>query len=336
MKNTHIQLSHGAGGRQTQSLIQEIFAKAFENPNIDTMNDGAVLDWESDQIVMTTDSFVVDPVFFPGGDIGKLAVCGTVNDLAVMGAKPLYLSVGFILEEGFQIADLERIVKSMRTVADEAGVSIVTGDTKVVQKGKADGVFINTAGVGKRITKDRIGADQVQTGDAILLTGPIGSHGMAVLSARGDLGLEGELISDVAPLNGLIESLLTASVNIHAMRDATRGGVATVLNEIAEASEVEIVVDESSIPVSEAVESACMILGFEPLYIANEGVLVIILPDSLADEAIEIIRMNQYGKSAVKIGEVREGAKGRVQLRTTIGSHRILDMRSGEQLPRIC
>ena len=330
-----IQLSQGAGGRQSQSLIRDIFAGTFENPHIDTENDGARVPWESDRLVMTTDSYVVDPVFFPGGDIGKLSICGTVNDLAVMGAKPMYISTGFILEEGFPVSDLQKIVQSMQTTADQAGVSIITGDTKVVPKGKADGLFINTAGVGSLITHQEIGADRADEGDVILLTGCIGNHELAVLSARKQFGLEIQWLSDAAPLNGMVESLLKLPVMIHAMRDATRGGVATVLNEIAEASSVELVVDASLIPVSESVESACLILGFEPLYLANEGVLVVVLPEDQAEAALAEMKKHPCGQAAVQIGSVKNG-KSRVLLKTEIGSHRVLDMRSGEQLPRIC
>lgn len=337
MKSERIGLSHGAGGRQSQQLIHEIFADAFQNPHLDVINDGAVLSVESKQFVMTTDSYVVEPVFFPGGDIGKLAVCGTVNDLACMGARPMYMSTGFILEEGFLISDLRRIVDSMKQTSRDAEVYIVTGDTKVVPKGKADGIFINTAGVGQCISPNPVSVTELKAGDSIIITGSVGNHGMAVISARGDFNLKGRLESDVAPLNHLVSSLIRENIELHAIRDATRGGVATVLNEMASASGCDIVIEESQIPVRESVQSACQILGFDPLYVANEGVMVMALPGAQAEQAVEILRTQSYGQESAVIGEVCAAAgTHKVLLRTLIGSHRILDMRSGEQLPRIC
>ncbi|MBN1781172.1 hydrogenase expression/formation protein HypE [bacterium] len=336
MKNDIIQLSHGAGGRQTQRLVSRIFAAAFENPCLDVLNDASVLPWEQDRLVMTTDTYVVTPLFFPGGDIGRLAVCGTVNDLAVMGAMPVYISTGFILEEGFAIADLEKIASSMRQAADEAGAVIVTGDTKVVPKHKGDGVFINTAGIGRLVSEQTISAEQIRPGDAVILTGSVGNHGLAVISARGEFGLKGPLRSDVAPLSGMVQDLLRAGIRIHAMRDATRGGVATVLNELAETAGVSITVNESAVPLSEAVHSACTILGFDPLYVANEGLLVIVLPAGETENALQILRGHKYGSEAVHAGEVHQEANHCVYLKTAIGSRRMLNMRSGEQLPRIC
>jgi hydrogenase expression/formation protein HypE len=333
--DTQIRLSHGAGGRYSQWLI-ELFASIFHNAYLDVQNDGALLPWEKNQLVMTTDSYVVEPLFFPGGDIGRLAICGTVNDLAVMGAQPLFLSVAFILEEGFSIAEMKRVAQSMQRAAEEAGVFIVTGDTKVVPRNKADQIYINTAGVGRLLTDRKIAADQASPGDALILTAPVGNHGMAVLSARGAYQLRGKLESDVAPLNGLVRELMGSGIQPHAMRDATRGGLATVLNEIASASRCEMLIEEERIPISESVQSACAILGFDPLYVANEGVLVIVVPETQAEKAVEQLRKQNYGTSAVQIGSVRDRTKPRVLLKTTIGSHRILDLRSGEQLPRIC
>jgi hydrogenase expression/formation protein HypE len=330
-----IRLSHGAGGRYSQQLIER-FASIFHNTYLDVQNDGVLLPWEKNQLVMTTDSYVVEPLFFPGGDIGRLAVCGTVNDLAVMGTQPLFLSAAFILEEGFHIAEMMRIAESMQRAAEEAGVFIVTGDTKVVPKNKADRIFINTAGVGRLLTDRKIAADQACSGDALILTGSVGNHGMAVLSARGAYQLRGKLESDVAPLNGLVRVLIESGIRPHVMRDATRGGLATVLNEIAVASRCEMHIEEERIPISEPVQSACAILGFDPLYVANEGVLLIVVPATQADEAVGLLRKQTYGTSAVQIGSVHDGAKSRVLLKTAIGSHRLLDLRSGEQLPRIC
>ena len=335
MEESQIRLSHGEGGRYSQRLI-DFFASIFNNSFLDIQNDGVLLPWETNQVVMTTDSFVVEPLFFPGGDIGRLAICGTVNDLAVMGARPLFLSVAFILEEGFPIAEMKHVAESMQRAAEEAGVFIVTGDTKVVPRNKADRIFINTAGVGRLITDRRIAADQACPGDALILTGSVGNHGMAVLSARGAYQLRGQIESDVAPLNEMVKDLIESGIEVHAMRDATRGGLATVLNEIAVASGCEMLIEEERIPVSEPVQSACAILGFDPLYVANEGVIVIVLPEIQAEKAIARLKKQTYGTDAVKIGSVRAREKPRVMLKTTIGSHRILDLRSGEQLPRIC
>ena len=335
MEESQIRLSHGAGGRYSHRLI-ELFASIFNNRYLDIQNDGVLLPWETNQVVMTTDSFVVEPLFFPGGDIGRLAVCGTVNDLAVMGARPLFLSAAFILEEGFSLAEMKRIAESMQHAAEEAGIYIVTGDTKVVPRNKADRIFINTAGIGCLMTDRKIAADQARAGDALILTGSVGNHGMAVLSARGAYQLRGQLESDMAPLNGLVKDLIESGIEPHAMRDATRGGLATVLNEIAAASGCEMLIEEESIPVSEPVQSACAILGFDPLYVANEGVLVIVLPETQAEKAIDRLKQQTYGAGAAKIGSVQAREKPRVILKTAIGSHRILDLRSGEQLPRIC
>jgi len=317
--------------------VEEIFLPEFGNPELNPLNDSAVMDVPAGRLAFTTDSFVVDPQFFPGGDIGRLAVCGTVNDLAAVGAKPLALSAGFILEEGLAIDDLRRITRSMKTAADEAGVRIVAGDTKVVQKGKGDGIFISTSGIGifenGRVPVSGSGA---KPGDAVVLSGSIGRHGLAVLLSREDLGLRNTVISDVAPLNGLVESALKCVPGIHAMRDATRGGLGVVLNEIAGQSGVGIEIDEGEIPVHEDVRGACELLGFDPLYVANEGVLVAFTGAGQAEALVRAMKTSPYGTEAAVIGRVSAEPKGKVFLKTRIGSRRIVDWISGEQLPRIC
>jgi hydrogenase expression/formation protein HypE len=331
-----IRLAHGGGGRLSQQLIEEVFLPVFGNDYLNPLNDSAVLNLPSSRVAFTTDSFTVDPVFFPGGDIGKLAVCGTVNDIAMMGAKPLFLSIGFIIEEGFPITDLKRIVQSVKEAADEAHVMIVTGDTKVVEHGSVDSIFINTSGIGSIEENVSISGSGARVGDRIIVNGPLGNHGMAVITAREDLGFQNRIESDVAPLNGMVEKMLEASREIHVLRDATRGGVATVLNEIASASKVNIELDETSIPIDEAVRGACELVGFDPLYVANEGVLVALVPESTAESVVTAMRQTVYGSKSAIVGVVKEEPRGRVILRTQIGSHRILDMLSGEQLPRIC
>ena len=317
--------------------MEEIFLPEFGNPELNPLNDSAVMDVPAGRLAFTTDSFVVDPQFFPGGDIGRLAVCGTVNDLAAVGAKPLVLSAGFILEEGLALDDLRRITRSMKTAADEAGVRIVAGDTKVVQKGKGDGIFISTSGIGiyenGRVPVSGSGA---KPGDAVVLSGSIGRHGLAVLLSREDLGLRNTVISDVAPLNGLVESALKCVPGIHAMRDATRGGLGVVLNEIAGQSGVGIEIDEEEIPVHEDVRGACELLGFDPLYVANEGVLVAFIGAGQAEALVRAMKTSPYGTEAAVIGRVSAEPKGKVFLKTRIGSRRIVDWISGEQLPRIC
>ena len=308
----------------------------FGNEVLNTLNDSSVLNCPDDQIAFTTDSFVVDPIFFPGGDIGRLAVCGTVNDLSMVGASPKYISIGFILEEGFPLDDLKRIVRSTKEAADEAGVLIVTGDTKVVERGNCDGLYINTSGIG--IVRDglHISGDGACVGDCVILSGTLGNHGMAVVTSREDLGFQSRIASDVAPLNHLVSTILDSTESVHVMRDATRGGLATVLNEIAVQSDVGILIEEERIPVSEAVLGACELLGFDPLYVANEGVLMAILPEAYASDVVRAMRKNKYGKQSCVIGRVVEDQKGRVIMETKIGSRRIVDMLSGEQLPRIC
>ena len=300
------------------------------------LNDSAILDIPSSRLAFTTDSFVVDPIFFPGGDIGRLAVCGTVNDLSMVGAKPLFLSAGFILEEGFLLEDLERIIRSAKDAADEAEIKIVTGDTKVVQRGNADGIFINTSGIG--VVREGVSAStaRAKVGDRIIVSGSLGCHGMAVVTSREDLGFMTKIRSDVAPLNHLVEKMLEVTDQIHVMRDATRGGVATVLNEIAGQAGVCIELDEERIPISEEVKGACEILGFDPLYVANEGVLVASVAPEKAEKVVEAMKCVPVGKESRIIGTVTGTPRDRVVLHTSIGSHRIVDKLSGEQLPRIC
>lgn len=332
-----IVLGHGSGGKMSHDLIQRMFLPPFDNPILNRGNDAALVSPAlRGRLAISTDSHVVWPLFFPGGDIGKLAVCGTVNDVAMMGATPLYLTAGFILEEGFEIGLLARVVASMQTSAAEAGVQIVAGDTKVVQKGKADGVYINTAGVGVVLDGVNIGGELARPDDVIILSGPIGDHGVAVLSARGDLGFETEVESDIAPLNRLVAAVLEISNEIHVLRDPTRGGVATALNEIARQSQVGIILDETAIPVRPAVLSTCEMLGFDPLYVANEGKLLAFVGRSDVDQVLATMRSAPYGEEAVIVGEVKSEPAGRVLLRTAIGSLRVLDVMAGEMLPRIC
>ncbi len=331
-----IRLAHGGGGLYSHQLIDEIFLPLFQNEYLNPLDDSAVIDIPSARLAFTTDSFVVDPLFFPGGDIGRLAVCGTVNDLAMVGAQPSCLSIGFIIEEGFSIADLKRIVQSIKHAADEAGVLIVTGDTKVVPRGNADGLFINTSGIGIVRENRSISGSGAQIGDHIIVSGPLGCHGMAVVTSRKDLGFQSKIQSDVAPLNRLVEAMLAVTGQIHVMRDVTRGGLATILNEIAHQSCVGIEIFEDKIPLTEEVKGACELLGFDPLYVANEGILVACVPPHVVHDVVDTMKQISYGQNSVVVGHVVKDIKNRVVLRTTIGSHRILDMLSGEQLPRIC
>lgn len=332
-----IVMGHGAGGRMSQQLIQRAFLPAFQNPALQAGDDAALVDLGlRQQLSISTDAHVVWPLFFPGGDIGRLAVCGTVNDVAMLGARPLYLTAGFILEEGLEMNTLQRVIASMQSAAQEAGVQIVAGDTKVVQKGKADGLYIATAGIGVIRPGANIGGAQAKAGDAIILSGSIGDHGIAVLGARGELGFQSEVQSDTAPLNHLIEAMLNASENIHVLRDPTRGGLATTLNEIATQSGVGIRLDEKSIPVRPEVGAACEMLGFDPLYIANEGKLVCFVAPEDADRVLKTMRGTKYGEDAVVIGEVTAEPPGRVLLKTAFGTTRVVDMLAGEMLPRIC
>jgi hydrogenase expression/formation protein HypE len=338
-----IVMGHGSGGKLSQDLISRLFLPPFDNPALRAGDDaGVVRSGAGERLAISTDSHVVSPLFFPGGDIGRLAVCGTVNDVAMMGATPRYLTAGFILEEGVQIALLERVVVSMKAAAAEAGVQIVAGDTKVVQRGKADGLYITTTGVGSIANSANIGGAFARPGDVVILSGPIGDHGIAVLSARGDLGFEAEVESDIAPLNHLIAAMLDAGKisdsqsAIHVMRDPTRGGVATSLNEIARQSQVCITLNEESIPVRIPIAAACEMLGFDPLYIANEGKLLAVVQREFADDVLNAMRTTRYGEEAVIIGRVQSGPPSRVLMKTVIGSTRIVDVLAGEMLPRIC
>jgi hydrogenase expression/formation protein HypE len=336
VREERITMSHGAGGKATQTLIEAIFLDAFRNPLLEPLEDAARIHVNGARVALTTDSYVVSPLFFPGGDIGDLAVNGTVNDLAVSGAVPLYLSAGFILEEGFPVADLSRITRSMRAAADRAGVQIVTGDTKVVEKGKADGCYINTAGVGVIERDGSLGVAQARPGDAILVSGPIGDHGVTIMLARGELDIEADLTSDTAPLNGLTADLLAHVAGMRAMRDATRGGVATILNEIATAAGAGIVVTEDDIPVRPEVRGAAELLGIDPMYVACEGRLVAVVDGSEADRALRVMRAHPLGEQAAIIGRVTPEPPGIVQLKTSFGGTRIVDLLVGDPLPRIC
>jgi hydrogenase expression/formation protein HypE len=336
VREERVTMSHGAGGKATQSLIEAIFLDAFRNPLLEPLEDAARLDVGGARLAMTTDSYVVSPLFFPGGSIGDLAVNGTVNDLTTAGAEPLYLSAGFILEEGFPVEDLIAISASMRAAAAAAGVQIVTGDTKVVEKGKADGCYINTAGVGLVRAGLDLGVAKARPGDAILVSGPIGDHGVTIMLARGELDIEADISSDTAPLNGLAAALLAAVPGVRAMRDATRGGVATILNEIARAADVGVVVSEDAIPVREVVRGAAELLGIDPLYVACEGRMVVVVDGAGADAALEALRAHPDGTHAAVIGRVTAEPRGIVQLKTAFGGTRIVDLLVGDPLPRIC
>ncbi len=335
--NEQIVMGHGAGGRMSHQLIQKAFMSAFDNPALRAGDDAARVESNlHSNLAISTDAHVVFPLFFPGGDIGKLAVCGTVNDVAMLGAKPLYLTAGFILEEGLPMETLKQVVASMKAAADEAGVQIVAGDTKVVQRGKADGLYITTAGVGVVREGVTISGANAKVGDAVILSGSIGDHGIAVLAARGELGFQSSLQSDVAPLNHLIDAMMNASNNVHVLRDPTRGGLATTLNEIANQSNVGILLNEETLPVHPEVAAACEMLGFDPLYVANEGKLVTMVAREDAEKVLSAMRATKYGEGAVIIGEVTTEPCRRVLLKTELGSTRIVDMLAGEMLPRIC
>ena len=336
LKEERITLSHGSGGKATQTLIEAVFLEAFANPLLAPLEDGAVLTAHGGRLAFTTDSYVVSPLFFPGGDIGDLAVNGTVNDLAVSGARPLWLSAGFILEEGFPVADLERIVGSMAAAAERAGVQIVTGDTKVVQRGKADGCYVNTAGVGVIERPGELGVATARPGDAVIVSGPIGEHGITIMLARGELDIESEVESDTAPLNELVERLLDAAPGVRGLRDATRGGVATICNEVARAAGVAVVVDEEAVPVRPDVRGACELLGIDPLYVACEGRLVAVVDGDQVEQAMAALRSHPLGEGAAVIGRVRDDPPGLVLLKTSFGGTRIVDLLVGDPLPRIC
>jgi len=336
-----ITLAHGSGGKAMRDLIEDVFVGGFNNEYLSQLEDQARFDLTSlsakgDRLAMTTDSYVVDPLFFPGGDIGKLAVTGTVNDLAVGGAKPLYLTCGMIIEEGFPVEDLKRIVTSMKTTADAAGVAIVTGDTKVVHRGAADKLFINTAGIGVIPEGVNITANRAQAGDVVIINGYVGDHGAAIVDARGEMELENTIETDCQALNGLVETMLQSSPDIHCMRDATRGGIATVLNEFAESSNVGITLDETALPIRSEVRGMCEILGLDPLYLANEGKLVAIVPADQAENLLKAMQQHPSGKDSAIVGKVAVEPAGRVVLQTSFGGERIIDMLVGEQLPRIC
>jgi hydrogenase expression/formation protein HypE len=336
VREERITMSHGAGGKATQTLIEAVFLDAFRNPLLEPLEDAASLSVAGARLALTTDSYVVSPLFFPGGNIGDLAVNGTVNDLSVSGATPLYLTAGFILEEGFPVADLQRVVASMQSAASAAGVSIVTGDTKVVQRGKADGCYINTAGIGVLSADSALGVAFAQPGDAIIVSGPIGDHGITIMLARGELDIEADVVSDTAPLNGLIAALLAAVPGVRAMRDATRGGVATILNEIAKAADLGVLVTEDAIPVRAEVRGASELLGIDPMYVACEGRLVVVVPGDSAEAAVRVMRGHPLGAEAAVIGEVVAEQPGIVRLKTAFGGTRIVDMLVGDPLPRIC
>jgi hydrogenase expression/formation protein HypE len=336
MDSETIQLDQGSGGRATHELVQELFIKFLGNDFLGEMNDSALVRLPGGQIAVTTDSYVVDPIIFPGGNIGSLAVHGTVNDLAMLGARPLYLTAGFILEEGLSLPLLSQIVASMADAAREAKVLIVAGDTKVVPRGKADKVFINTAGIGVVPSGLKLGGQYARPGDAVIINGTIGDHGIAVLCRREGLAFENEILSDAASLHDLVSSMIEVCPDIHVLRDPTRGGVATTLNEIARQSHVGIRLFEETLPIREDVAGACELLGLDPLYVANEGKLLACVPADSAEKVLQAMTLHPLGKRACQIGEVVAGDAGRVFLRTRIGAHRLGDMLRGEQLPRIC
>ena len=335
--HAEIQLAHGGGGRLAQQLIERIFGPAFANPALDARHDGAFLEAPvGARLAFTTDSHVVKPLFFHGGDIGRLAVHGTVNDLAMCGARPRWLSAGFILEEGLPVDVLERVVRSMGDAARAAGVEIVTGDTKVVERGKGDGLYVNTAGIGTIEHKLTISPAAVRAGDAVLLSGDIGRHGMAILAQREGLAFESPIESDCAALWPAVEALLLAGIEVHCLRDLTRGGLATAVIEIAETAGLAVKLDETAVAVTEAVRGACEILGLDPFYVANEGRFAAFVPAAQADQALAVLQRFAPDRNAARIGEVRAGPAGEVTLRSMVGVERILDRLSGEQLPRIC
>jgi hydrogenase expression/formation protein HypE len=329
-------LGHGSGGKLSAELVRDIFLPAFTNPALAKLNDQAVVAINGSRIAVTTDSFVVSPLFFPGGDIGSLAVHGTINDLAMGGAKPLFLSAAFIIEEGLSISLLQRVVNSMRRAASDAGVQIITGDTKVLEKGKGDGLFINTTGIGLVEDSVALSADQARPGDKVLLSGPVGEHGIAILAQREGLEFETTIESDSAALHMLVAEMLKASKNIRCMRDPTRGGVSSALNEIAAQSKVGIELEERAIPIREEVRGACEMLGLDPLYVANEGKLIAIVEPDSAEKVLAAMREHPLGRDAETAGTVTKRNPGLVTMRTQLGTTRIVDMLAGDQLPRIC
>ncbi|MFZ7125789.1 MAG: hydrogenase expression/formation protein HypE [Desulfobacterales bacterium] len=331
-----ILLDHGSGGKISHALTAEVLLPLFQNPILAELNDGAVFDLDGARLAFSTDTFTVDPLFFPGGNIGDLAVNGTVNDVAMCGAEPLFLSLGLVIEEGFPMAELKTILGSIRTAADSAGVQIVTGDTKVVPRGAADRIFINTSGIGRILPGVRLSSRSARPGDRILLSGTIADHGMTILSRRQGLEFDTPIESDSAPLNQMVMRILEWGNAVHVLRDPTRGGVGTTLNEIAESSGVGILIHEDRIPIREAVSGLCELLGFDPLYVANEGKLLAFVAPDAADAVLDAIRSDPHGRDARMIGEVVGRHPGRVVMATRIGGERIVDMLAGEQLPRIC
>jgi hydrogenase expression/formation protein HypE len=332
----NILLAHGGGGKLTHQLIEKMFVPAFGNPALGARHDGALLDLGSQKLAFTTDSYVIRPLFFPGGDIGSLAVNGTVNDLAMCGARPLYLSAGFILEEGLPMGTLWKVVQSMKIAAERAGVQLVTGDTKVVDRGKGDGIFINTAGIGSIESPHAISPANVLPGDAIVLSGDIGRHGIAIMAVREGLEFESTIESDCAALSDIVMDLIKSEIEIHCLRDLTRGGLASALIEIAESSCLQFEIEEAAIPMLEDVKGACEILGFDPLYVANEGRFIGFIPEHEVLPALQSMRKSPLGIQACVIGRTRQGDAGLVTMRSRIGATRVVDMLSGEQLPRIC
>jgi hydrogenase expression/formation protein HypE len=340
--NEQIVMGHGSGGRMSSELISKVFLPAFDNPILNTGDDAGLITFlkqsgdENLRLAVSTDSHVVTPLFFPGGDIGKLAICGTVNDICMLGATPLWLTAGFVLEEGLKMDTLRKIVESMQSTAMEANIKIIAGDTKVVQNGKADGIYINTTGIGIIPTGVNISGTRARPGDTVIVSGTVGDHGIAVLAARGDLNFQAEIISDVAPLNGLIARMLEVTKEIHVLRDPTRGGLATSLNEIANQSNVGIIINEEAIPIRPSVDAACEMLGFDSLYVANEGKLIAIVDNNSADLVLEAMKDHPYGTDAAIIGTVTNSLRPQVLLKTSYGTTRMIDMMSGEMLPRIC
>jgi len=336
MAEDKIVLDHGSGGRISHDMVSKMILPAFHNDILAKLDDGAVVDLNGLRLAFSTDSYVVDPVFFPGGNIGDLAVNGTVNDVSMCGADPLYISAGLILEEGVSSKDLKTILETMKRAADRAGVKIVTGDTKVVPKGKADKIFINTSGIGQVFPGVNVSGDRAAPGDKIIISGTMADHGITILSAREGLAFESDIKTDSAPLNTMVKSILNSGTAVHVLRDPTRGGVGTTLNEIAEQSRIGIRINEDALPVRNSVQGICELLGFDPLYLANEGKLIVFVSEKDADHVLEIIKQDPYGKDAAVIGEAIAEHPGRVVMNTRIGGERIVDMLTGEQLPRIC
>lgn len=336
MRRDRILLAHGGGGALTRELVAEILARQLDNPVLRALDDSAVLELDGGAFAFTTDSYVVKPYFFPGGDIGRLAVCGTVNDLAMQGAQPLWLSLGLVLEEGLPVSDLRRIVESIRAAAAEVGAQVVTGDTKVVERGHCEGIYINTAGIGRVVAPRRLSAAGAQPGDAVIVNGFLAEHGVAVMSRREGIAFSTSVLSDCAPLWPLVREILDSGAEVHAMRDPTRGGLATLVCDIAAASGVGIRLDEAALPISREVRGACDLLGLDPLTIANEGKVVVFCRGKDAGRVLEAMRRHPLGRQARRIGEVTDKPKGMALLRTSIGGERIIDMPTGEDLPRIC